>query len=180
MPTKIIMRPYDSILYERRHSFKTTPIMIIQLSKASMRYLQDACLAFREQHSIDLVVYKSSHKEWKNRWLHSCLIPIESFSAFLFVTAVCLQTLPLSKLQLNLLLIVLVGFPMGMLSLVISHTDHPYAGTAAFVILVACPWISCSVVKPEQVDMEDCDYFTGAMDRGVVLTGIGGALSLGR
>lgn len=109
--------------------------------------LEAACLALRHQHETDLTVYQSSHQDWKNRWLHNVLIPIECFSAFLLITGVSFRVLPLSELQLNLLLVLLVGFSTGLISLVISPANHPWVGLASFGFMMASPWISCVITK---------------------------------
>ena len=104
------------------------------------------CLAWRQQHSLDLLLYQSSHQEWMNRWLHSILIPLECGSAFLFVAGILRKYL--SDLQLYLLLVGMIGFGMGMISLCIAPShDHPWAGIASFVFLVAAPWASCVAVQ---------------------------------
>jgi uncharacterized membrane protein YGL010W len=39
----------------------------------------------REQHRYDLCLYRSAHKDWRNRLLHRILIPVECWSALLFL-----------------------------------------------------------------------------------------------
>jgi hypothetical protein len=39
----------------------------------------------QEQHMVDLQLYRSAHREWKNRMLHWYLIPVECWSALLFL-----------------------------------------------------------------------------------------------
>ncbi|CAB9526417.1 expressed unknown protein [Seminavis robusta] len=111
------------------------------------------CRALREQHEFDLQLYQSSHQEWKNRWLHRVLIPVECFSAFLFITVICQSTLPLSYLQLHVVLVLGVGFHMGLVSLVIGKS--PWSGLSSFGFMVAAPWISCILIQPRANKKDD-------------------------
>jgi hypothetical protein len=112
--------------------------------------LEEYCRSIIEQHQFDLRLYQSSHQVLKNRWLHKLLIPIESFAAFLFVTAAFRTILRLSHLQLHLLMVLCLGFTMGMISLAISPVSHAWTGIATFVFMTASPWISCIVVKDQE------------------------------
>jgi uncharacterized membrane protein YGL010W len=126
--------------------------VVLSPSSLMMRGLDELCHCLRQQHALDLEVYRSSHQEWKNRRLHQVLIPIECFSAFLFITGACfhfLSPLFLSELQLYLLLVGVIGWTMGIISIVIAPVDqyHPWTGIASFVFMIAAPWISFIVVK---------------------------------
>lgn len=116
-------------------------------------------LAWRNQHSFDIDLYQSSHIEWKNQRLHKCMIPLETFSVILFVAAILRQCFCWSDLQLHLVLVGIVGFGMGMISLVIMDpVHHPWAGIASFVFLVSAPWVSCAwvVQQPTPVSIKRC------------------------
>jgi uncharacterized membrane protein YGL010W len=41
--------------------------------------------AIREQHAIDLVVYRNGHQDWTNRMLHWILIPIETATSLMLL-----------------------------------------------------------------------------------------------
>jgi uncharacterized membrane protein YGL010W len=62
--------------------------MLLSLTKESPVGIRNFCTAVRhlqEQHKIDLEVYRLAHREWKNRLLHWCLIPVECWSVLLFL-----------------------------------------------------------------------------------------------
>jgi uncharacterized membrane protein YGL010W len=48
-------------------------------------YLLRSLHAIREQHEIDLVVYRNGHQDWTNRMLHWILIPIETATSLMIL-----------------------------------------------------------------------------------------------
>jgi hypothetical protein len=108
--------------------------------------MEELCRSLRQQHSFDLEVYQSSHQEWKNRRLHQILIPVECFSAVLFLTCICFRALPLSEMQRNVLPVCINGWGMGMIALIISPAEHPWTGIASFWFFFGSAWISCLLV----------------------------------
>ena len=65
----------------------------------------------RRQHRLDLKIYRSAHREWRNRMLHWLLIPIECGSALL-----------LGAIVLPFECIVLVGMGLGTLSFILAES----------------------------------------------------------
>ena len=78
------------------------------------------------------------------------MIPLETFSVFLFIAALLRQWFYWSDLQLHLVLVGIVGFGMGMISLIIMDpVHHPLVGIASFVFMVVAPWVSCGLVDQQ-------------------------------
>lgn len=119
-----------------------------------------------EQHTVDLKVYRSAHREWKNRVLHWYLIPVECWAALLFlwilVTFLTNEMDSSSMLQRHhhytsstvLVSSVLRLVPkyttilLGLLSLVIA--TNSWIGLATFLYHIAVLW-SCEAL------MDRCD-----------------------
>lgn len=102
------------------------------------RTMESVLKNMRQQHLIDLQVYRMAHLEWRNRALHWFLIPIECWSALL-----------LSMALLSPLVTVLLGLVLGVLSLMIA-TD-PVRGGCCLVFhvlaIALCFLVSDSIVE---------------------------------
>lgn len=84
-----------------------------------------------QQHLLDLKIYRSSHREWRNRMLHRVMIPVECWSVIL-----------LSMIVLPSSIVAAAVIALGMLSLFIA-TDH-WIGATCLVFhvfgVIAC-WV---------------------------------------
>jgi len=117
--------------------------------------LEAIVLGLRQQHAFDLELYQTSHREWKNVWLHKALIPIETFSAVVFITTVWFHIFPLSDLLLTLLLVSTLGFGIGLTSLMIATANHPWAGVASFVFWVTSSMLACVVSRQKGISKDN-------------------------
>lgn len=136
-----------------------------------LAFIKTTCDAWREQHSLDVDLYQSSHTEWKNQWLHQCLIPLESFSVVLIIAGVLRRWFQWSALPLHVVLVGMVGFGMGLMSLAIADPErHPWAGIASFLFWVAAPWASCTIVaRPSPPSPSFNNHFAKSWNNDIVL-----------
>ena len=85
--------------------------------------------SLRRQHKYDLIVYRSAHQLWENRFLHWLLIPVECWSVFLVAYALLPPWLPF-----------LVATLLGVMALWIAA--DPKIGGACLVfhivVIVSC------------------------------------------
>ena len=102
----------------------------------------------RIQHHTDMKVYRSAHSEWRNVLLHKAMIPVECWSAILFlyvavdVLGRVLEGLDYPSLLLMSLPRVVTGL-LGLLSLALATKRWVGATTFLFHIFVV---ISCEML----------------------------------
>lgn len=93
----------------------------------------------QEQHSKDLIIFRSRHSEIRNRALHWILIPVEVFSFFLFLAALIAFVSSTGKVNVSeALLLQSVGWTIGIISILVSENNF-FAATASLTyhVLVA-------------------------------------------
>lgn len=112
----------------------------------------NALQSLSKQHEIDLEIYQRAHTEWKNRLLHSILIPVEAFSFLLFL-AVALsivgtrrQTKDAGKRNKSLIMQA-IGWTTGLVSLAITGFDNVSIGTASLLFHLAAVAVCDKLVR---------------------------------
>jgi len=86
------------------------------------------------QHQKDLEIYRRAHQEWRNRYIHYIMIPMECFAFLEFVSILA-----------GPLCVWLVGFLMAVLSTVV--TTDVAIGTLCCIFLSTSCWLSTELIK---------------------------------
>jgi hypothetical protein len=112
----------------------------------SYTLLRNALQSLSKQHELDLAIYQRAHTEWRNRILHSILIPVEAFSFLLFLTvALSIGTRCSGSRQkwqkdekgLESWIMNAIGWTTGLVSLAITGSDNISIGTASLLFHLA-------------------------------------------
>jgi uncharacterized membrane protein YGL010W len=106
--------------------------------------LRNALQPLSKQHEMDLAIYQEAHTEWRNKILHSILIPVETFSFLLFLTVALSIVTRRSRWQcqkdekrLESWIMQAIGWTTGLISLVITGSDNISTGTASLLFHLA-------------------------------------------
>jgi uncharacterized membrane protein YGL010W len=89
----------------------------------------------QRQHSKDLQLYQSAHRDWRNRVLHWILIPVECWSALLFSMILA----PSASVT------IVIGLALGCISLWIA-TKH-WVGVTCFIFHGVAVWSCFQIVQ---------------------------------
>jgi uncharacterized membrane protein YGL010W len=104
-----------------------------------------------KQHELDLEIYQRAHAEWRNRLLHSILIPVEALSFLLFLTiAVSILTRRQGHKDgegLESLIMKAIGWTTGLVSLAITGSDKISIGTASLLFHLAAVAVCDKLVR---------------------------------
>jgi uncharacterized membrane protein YGL010W len=105
-----------------------------------------------KQHEMDLAIYQRAHTEWRNRILHSILIPVEAFSFLLFLTVAL--SIGTSRWQwqkdggsLESWIMKVIGWMTGLVSLAITGSDRISIGTASLLFHLAAVAVCDKLVR---------------------------------
>lgn len=103
----------------------------------------------RKQHTEDLRIYRMNHTNIRNRILHWCMIPIETFSFLLFLATILLYFFSFSKKKNRKMTtktadfsMTGIGWSIGLTSLAVAESEQRLlVGSASLVFHVAaCSW----------------------------------------
>jgi uncharacterized membrane protein YGL010W len=119
------------------------PLQILMLLEIMLWVLE----RLSQQHEIDLVIYRNSHRNFYNRLLHHVCIPIETagFVVLVGVVATALQRQMLFPKKGNVIgdggriLVSTVSWTLGLLSLILS--PDIVGVTALLYHIQAIPWL---------------------------------------
>ena len=97
--------------------------------------ISDTISRLKQQHDLDVALYKRNHREWRNRWIHNIMIPCECWSLLL-----------LCSLLLGETTTILVGVLLTALALLVSSHNHRALTVAAGGFYLIASWTANTVV----------------------------------
>ena len=105
----------------------------IKMAELSLRIKTRIVEPLQSQHILDLGIYRSAHREWRNRLIHYVMIPVECFAIQLLVRNVA-----------GNLINVLVASSLAILSMTVA--THALPGVCSFIFHVGSSWLSHWIV----------------------------------
>jgi uncharacterized membrane protein YGL010W len=119
---------------------------------AQLHTICDVLQSLSKQHEVDLEIYQRAHTEWRNRLLHSILIPVEAFSFLLFLTVALSVVTSRRQWQkdgkcLESLIMQAIGWTTGLVSLSITGSDNISIGTASLLFHPAAVAVCDKMVR---------------------------------